>query len=98
MLLSFSLSIFCDFYIFYFYISSEALEFAPTALKPETRYEKMADAFGGKGIFVKNHEELEKACQEIFKNPNTTHIVNVMIDPTGNKKPQEHSWLTKSKI
>lgn len=38
--------------------SKEALEFAPTSLKPETRYEKMAEAFGGVGIFVKNHEEL----------------------------------------
>lgn len=36
----------------------EALEFAPTSLKPETRYEKLAEAFGGVGIFVKNHEEL----------------------------------------
>lgn len=28
---------------------------APTSLNIETRYEKMATAFGGKGYFVKTH-------------------------------------------
>lgn len=37
----------------------EANSFPPNALKPDTRYEKIAEAFGGEGIFVKTHEELE---------------------------------------
>jgi len=34
--------------------SNNESNLAPTSLKIETRYEKMADAFGGEGIFVKN--------------------------------------------
>ena len=56
-------------------------------MKPETRYEKLAEAFGGNGYFVKNHDELDKTINEVFKKPNQTHIINVMIDPTGVKKP-----------
>ncbi len=74
------------------------MEFAPTALKPDTRYEKFAEVFGGTGLFVKTHEELESACKKVFSDLGKTYIVNIMIDPTGSKKPQEHSWLTKAKL
>lgn len=48
------------------------LNLTPLNLKVDTRYEKMAEAFDGKGHFVKTHSELEKICQEVFdtKNPN----------------------------
>lgn len=36
----------------------KSLELGVTSLKVETRYEKMAEAFGGVGIFVKTIEEL----------------------------------------
>lgn len=34
------------------------INLAPNNLGIETRYEKMAEAFGGQGIFVKTHTEL----------------------------------------
>ncbi len=70
-------------------------EVPPTALKPNTRYEKLADAFGGEGIFVKTYDELVAACKKVFNNKEKLFIVNVMIDPSGTKKPQEHAWLTR---
>ena len=65
------------------------MEYPPTALKPNTHYEKMAEAFGGEGIFVNTDKQLEAACKKVFadKLPTKLFIVNVMIDPNGVKKP-----------
>ncbi len=37
-------------------ITQDPLTTPPVALKPDTRYEKLADAFGGEGIFVRTHQ------------------------------------------
>lgn len=57
----------------------------------------MAEAFGGKGYSVSTKAELEKLCQGIFVEENRKKliIVNVHIEATGARKPQEHSWLTR---
>ncbi len=34
-----------------------------TALNPESRYEKMAEAFGGAGFYVKTKSDLEPALK-----------------------------------
>ncbi|EDK31753.2 2-hydroxyphytanoyl-CoA lyase (macronuclear) [Tetrahymena thermophila SB210] len=67
----------------------------PNALKPNTRYEKLADAFGGVGLFVKTHNELKLALEQAFSKSDVLHIINVMIDPNGQRKEQEFSWLTR---
>jgi 2-hydroxyacyl-CoA lyase 1 len=85
------------------YSGTEELEGDPasygvTHLNPDAHYEKIADAFGGKGFEAKNKEELDKICKEIFgsaDNKNKLFIVNVRIQPSSAKKPQEDAWLTR---
>jgi 2-hydroxyacyl-CoA lyase 1 len=69
-----------------------------TALNPATRYEKIAEAFGGVGLEARNHEELEQACEKAFSAREQLVVVNVRIDPYATKMEQTHSWLTKSKL
>lgn len=64
------------------------------SLLPEARYEKLAEAFGGKGYFVTTPSELRDALKDALAS-NTTCIINTMISPTTQRKPQEHGWLTR---
>lgn len=71
-----------------------------TALNPDTRYERLALAFGGVGFEAKTHEELDLACQQAFspENKDRLVLVNVRIDPGATKLPQTHEWLTRAKL
>ncbi|KAL2831782.1 thiamine pyrophosphate enzyme, N-terminal TPP binding domain-containing protein [Aspergillus cavernicola] len=51
-----------------------------TSLLYETRYEMLATMCGGKGYFVRNEEELERATREGFLSDIVT-IVNVIVEP-----------------
>jgi 2-hydroxyacyl-CoA lyase 1 len=66
----------------------------PGAYTPNAHYEKMADAFGGKGYFVETPEQLGTALREAMASDVTT-VVNVMINPRSNRKPQQFAWLTR---
>jgi len=66
----------------------------PGAYTPNAHYEKMADAFGGKGYFVETPEQLGTALREAMASDLTT-VVNVMINPRSNRKPQQFAWLTR---
>lgn len=56
------------------------------ALGFETRYEKLAEACGGKGYFVRSQEELERATKEGFE-AKVPVIVNVVIQSGKVEKP-----------
>lgn len=47
-------------------IKGENNEIPVTALNPDVKYEKIAEAFNGVGYAVKTHEELEKALKDAF--------------------------------
>ncbi len=66
----------------------------PSAYTPNARYEKVIEAFGGKGYFATTPEELEHALKEALNDPNP-NVVNVMIDPRAQRKPQQFNWLTR---
>lgn len=51
-----------------------------TSLLYETRYEMLATMCGGKGYFVRDEEELEKATREGFLSDTVT-VVNVIVEP-----------------
>ena len=77
------------------------LSLPPVALKPGTRYDLIAPAFGCKGYCVKTPEELERTLTECLSNSEGKQlpvIVNIEINPVSSRKPQEHSWLTKSNL
>lgn len=70
-------------------------EIPVTALNPDVKYEKIAEAFNGRGFAVKTPEELDSALKTAFTTASPLTIINVAISPYGVKKPQEHAWLTR---
>ena len=69
-----------------------------TALNVETRYEEMMSMFGKKGFFVKTIPELQNAVKEALIPTDSPSIINVIISPQADRKPQNFSWLTESKL
>jgi len=69
----------------------------PNCLLPSAHYEKIAEAFGGKGFFVTEPRQLRAALIEAFKQP-LPSIVNVMINPESKRKEQKFDWHTRSKL
>lgn len=65
-----------------------------TALSPETRYEMISEACGGKGWFVKNRVELANAVKESLLAKDQTCVINVLIAPGGRTK-LDFAWMQK---
>src|SRR3989454_1175834 len=63
----------------------------PNALIYGARYDKMMEAFGGKGWFVENPKDLKSALEAAmaFGGP---ALVNVMISQESARKPQQFRW------
>ncbi|XP_050417932.2 2-hydroxyacyl-CoA lyase 1 isoform X1 [Patella vulgata] len=70
----------------------------PTSLKPNTHYEKVMEAFGGRGYCVNNIEELRRSLTEAVQIKDQSSLINVSINPMAQRKPQDFFWLTKSKM
>lgn len=68
-------------------------EIRPNALNPATKYEKLIEAFGGKGYRATSVEELHNVLSAATREKGV-RVVNVCIDPNSGKKPQEHFWLS----
>jgi len=51
-------------------------------LTPGTRYEKIIEAFGGRGFYVEDPEKLEETIKLALAHPGPC-LVNIMIDPDG---------------
>ena len=69
---------------------------APNVLSVDARYDKMMEAFGGKGFFVTDPKDLRKTLDEAmaFDGP---ALVNVKLLPDATRKPQEFHWnMTKA--
>ena len=66
----------------------------PGSYMPNARYEKIIEAFGGKGYFVTTVDELDSTLRTAVNDP-TPSIVNIMIDPKAQRKPQPFGWLTR---
>jgi 2-hydroxyacyl-CoA lyase 1 len=63
----------------------------PNALIYGARYDKMMEAFGGKGWFVENPKDLKNALNEAMAHKGPA-LVNVMISQESARKPQEFKW------
>lgn len=70
----------------------------PTALTFETRYENMMQMFGQSGYLVRDIPQLQSALSDALSLTNRPTIINVLISPSSDRKAQEHSWLTVSKL
>ncbi|XP_022122283.2 2-hydroxyacyl-CoA lyase 1 isoform X1 [Pieris rapae] len=70
----------------------------PTALSSEVRYEKMMELFGFSGHLCRTTQEIEAALKEAVKVTDRPSIINILINPQANRKPQTFNWLTESKL
>ncbi|MBI2766664.1 MAG: oxalyl-CoA decarboxylase [Chloroflexi bacterium] len=66
----------------------------PSAYTPQAHYEKIAEAFGGKGYFVTEPADLEPTLKEALADTRPS-IVNIMISAQSQRKPQQFAWLTR---
>ena len=63
------------------------------ALLPGARYEKMIDAFGGRGYYIDDPSQLE-ATLRLANEGVGPALVNIAIDPQARRKPQQFDWHT----
>jgi 2-hydroxyacyl-CoA lyase 1 len=64
----------------------------PGAFVPNARYDKVIEAFGGKGYHAETPEELRAALRESFASGATT-LINVAINPQSKRRAQQFAWL-----
>ena len=72
----------------------EGASYPPNAFVPNARYDKVMEAFGGKGYHAETPQELRAALQESFDSGETT-LINVTINPDAKRRPQQFAWLTR---
>ena len=70
----------------------------PTTLTAEARYDLVASALGGRGYLCRNTAEITNAVDKELKSMEGFSVINVLISPTAERKPQEFFWLTRSKM
>lgn len=70
----------------------------PSALTVETHYEALLGMFGHTGFFVKTIPELKNALRDALSVTDRPSIINVIISPASDRKPQTFNWLTESKL
>ncbi|XP_076093996.1 2-hydroxyacyl-CoA lyase 1-like [Mytilus galloprovincialis] len=75
-----------------------SLSLPPSCLTVDAHYERMIEAFGGKGYFVRTAAELKSSLTTALNSKDQISLINVMISPQAQRKPQDFFWLTKSKI
>lgn len=66
----------------------------PNQYVPSARYEKVIEAFGGDGYFVETPDQLRAALEAAFAS-NRPNVVNIMINASAQRKPQQFGWLTR---
>jgi 2-hydroxyacyl-CoA lyase 1 len=65
----------------------------PFALLPGARYEKMIEAFGGRGYYINDASQLDVTLRLAMEGDGPS-IVNIAIDPRAGRKPQQFNWHT----
>uniref|UniRef100_A0A7N8XTV6 2-hydroxyacyl-CoA lyase n=1 Tax=Mastacembelus armatus TaxID=205130 RepID=A0A7N8XTV6_9TELE len=65
----------------------------PVSLLPEARYDEIMTAFGGRGFLVRTVEELHSSLQLSLSDWERPSLLNVLIDPSSDRKQQVTSRL-----
>lgn len=58
------------------------------SLLPDARYDEVMKAFGGRGSLVRTVEELRSALQLSLSDWERPSLINVLIDPSSDRKQQ----------
>ena len=66
----------------------------PSVYTPGAAYERVIEAFGGKGYRVTTPDQLGPTLKEALGDP-FPNLINVLIDPQAQRKPQKFEWLTR---
>jgi 2-hydroxyacyl-CoA lyase 1 len=66
----------------------------PTAYVPNAHYERVIEGFGGLGYYCERPEEVRPALEQAFAGGKPS-VVNIMIDPRAQRRPQQFAWLTR---
>jgi 2-hydroxyacyl-CoA lyase 1 len=74
-------------------LPKERFEAPPGVLSVDARYDRMMEAFGGKGWFIEDPKHLRVALDQAMKFDGPA-LVNVKLHPSAGRKPQEFGWLT----
>lgn len=70
----------------------------PMCLLPNSHYEQVMTAFGGKGYFVQTPEELQNSLKQALEDTSKPCLINIMIEPQSTRKAQDFHWLTRSNM
>jgi len=68
-------------------------QYPGTMLTQGAHYERVMEAFGGKGFYVTDPADLKAALNAAMAHPGPA-LVNVLIHPRAGRKPQPFAWLT----
>ncbi|XP_030789442.1 2-hydroxyacyl-CoA lyase 1 isoform X2 [Rhinopithecus roxellana] len=60
----------------------------PMCLLPNSHYEQVMTAFGGKGYFVQTPEELQRSLRQSLADTTKPSLINIMIEPQATRKTQ----------
>ena len=66
----------------------------PSAYTIGARYERVIEAFGGQGWCVSEPSDLGPVLEKALGDP-SPNLVNILIDPSAQRKPQKFEWLTR---
>ncbi|XP_065202041.1 2-hydroxyacyl-CoA lyase 1 [Planococcus citri] len=69
-----------------------------TALSPEIHYERMMNLFNKNGYCCRTISEVEQSIRKASQNTEEPSIINILINPYADRKPQNFAWLTESKL
>ncbi|MEE8292619.1 MAG: thiamine pyrophosphate-binding protein [Candidatus Tectomicrobia bacterium] len=67
------------------------LNMKPNALIYGARYDKIMEAFGGKGFFVEDPKDIPAALDQAMAFPGPA-LVNIVISQSSSRKPQQFAW------
>lgn len=69
----------------------------PTSLLPMVRYEKFGQMLGfSNGFLCSTVDEIRSAFGKALQNKQEPSLLNILIDPMAQRKPQPFEWLTRS--
>jgi 2-hydroxyacyl-CoA lyase 1 len=74
-------------------LPKDRLQSPPRTLTVGARYDRMMEAFGGRGWYVEDPRHLRAALDEAM-DFNGPALVNVKLHHAAGRKPQEFGWLT----
>ena len=75
-------------------VDLDADHLPPGGFTPNVRYDRVMEAFGGKGYHVETPDEFRAALKESVASDKPA-LINVAIDPNAARRPQKFGWLTR---